>query len=110
MQTFNDGVVEIYCIENTANPGDMPKDGLKLRERLHFKRRTVGVERYNMALQNDAMITELIRCPLRETVSLLDIAMVNGTQYRIRQLQFPEDMIPPVMDLSLSCLEVAYEV
>lgn len=107
-QTFHDGVAEICAVKNIAAPGDRPQDGLVTVLRLRFKRRTVGVKRYGEALQNGVKIAELLRCPLHEAVSTQNVVVLNGVQYRIEQVQYPEGIVPRVMDLSLSKVQAAY--
>jgi len=108
-QTFNDGIVKIYKIDNIAEPGNMPKDGLIFKETLRYKERTVGVNRYWAALQDNIRINHVLRVPERRNVSTQDIAIPNdGKQYKIVQIQYPEDM--SVMDLSLERLEQEYEI
>lgn len=107
-QTFNDGIVKVYKVDDVSEPGGMPKEGLVLKESLRCKRRTVGIQRYYTSMQANARIEQLLRCPIRETVSPQDVAIIGGKQYRIEQVQFPEDV--PAMDLSLSRLEREYDV
>lgn len=110
-QTFNDGIVNIYCVENIAEPGNMPKDGLVLKiENLRYTERTVGMSRYWTALQNQAQIEQMIRVPRINSVSVHDVAILNGHQYDIVQVQYIQDTVPACMDLSLQRLEVEYEV
>lgn len=110
-QTFNDGVANIYSVGNIAPPGGMPKDGLKLKVGcLRYKERTVGMSRYWAAMQTQARIDLVLRMPQLRNVSLHDVVIpVDGEQYKIVQIQYPEGVDPPVMDLSLQRLEVAYE-
>lgn len=107
-QTFLDGIVKIYRVEEISQPGDMPKDGLVLKNTLRYHRRTVGVSRYYTALQAQQKADAVLRCPYRETVSTQDIAVVDGKQYLITFIQRPEEIRPPVMDLTLSRLEKDY--
>jgi len=111
-QTFNDGVANIYSVGNIAPPGGMPKDGLQLKVAyLRYKERTVGMSRYWAAMQTQARIDLVLRMPQLRNVSLHDVVIpVDGEQYRIVQIQYPEDVDPPVMDLSLQRLEVAYDI
>lgn len=103
---FPDGVVRLYRQENTALPGDMPREELVYKLTLRYRRRTVGIQRYYTALQNRERIDEMIRCPLVPSVSALDIAeLPDRRKYLIRQIQFPEDSAAPVMDLALERLE-----
>lgn len=114
-QTFNDGVASIYSVSNIAPPGGMPKEGLKLKiGSLRYKERTVGMSRYWAAMQANVRVDMVIRvpcAPVRLTaISTQDVVIpVDGEQYRIVQIQKPEDMYPPVMDLSLERLVKKYD-
>ncbi len=111
-QTFNDGIVNIYSVGNIASPGNMPKDGLTLKVGyLHYEERTVGMNRFWTGVQAQAKIGQLLRVPRIHSVSPQDIAIPNDEeQYKIVQVQYPKDISPPCMDLSLERLEAAYEV
>lgn len=109
-QTFNDGVVEICAVGDISEPGDMPKQGLTIKETLRFHRRTVGIKRYYAAMQASQRVDAVLRCPFRETVSAQDVAIWKGEQYRVDLVQRPEGIAPPVMDLTLSRLEQDYEL
>ncbi|MFT3952777.1 MAG: hypothetical protein QM689_12720 [Oscillospiraceae bacterium] len=109
VQMFNNGVVEIYGVSNSAADGNMPVSVRTIKMRLCFSRRTVGVNRYNLGMQNNVQIDELIRCQLRENVSTQDIAVIGDKQYTIKQIQYPDGVTPPCMDLSLSRLEADYD-
>lgn len=111
-QTFNDGVVNIYTIGNISEPGNMPKDGLTIKvSNLRYKERTVGMSRFWTAKQADVKVDLLIRAPLLRSISTQDIAIpIDGEQYKIVQIQYPEDIEPSVMDLSLERLEAAYDI
>jgi hypothetical protein len=107
-QTYNDGVVKIYETSNTADPGNMPVEGLALKCTLRYDEKTVGINRYYIAMQNDIKIDRLVRCQKIESVTTQDIAVPNdGKQYKIRQIQYPEDVKPPSMDLSLERIDVS---
>lgn len=112
-QQFNDGIVNIYSIGNIAAFGNMPKDGLKQPakvENLRYEERTVGMSRYWTAKQEHAQIEQLIRTQRINSVTAHDVAILNGQQYDIVQVQYPKETEPPCMDLSLERLEVAYEI
>lgn len=111
-QTFNDGAVNIYSVGNIAEPGNMPKDGLTFKVGpLRYKKRTVGMGRFWTAMQAHAQIDQVLRVPQLRNVSTQDIAIPNdGQQYEIKQIQYPEDVEPPVMDLSLERLDADYEI
>ena len=105
-QTFNDGLVKIYAVENIAENGAMPVEKLKIKQQLRYHERTVGYGRFWTALQNNVRVKYVLRCQRLREISTQDIAIPNdGKQYRIIQVQYPEDITPPVMDLTLEKLE-----
>ena len=110
-QTFNDGIMRIYSVSDCSKPGGMPKDELMPKHTLHYKERTVGLDRYYRALQANVHVSFVLRCPKIRDVSTQDIAIPNdGRQYAIRQIQYPEDAEIPVMDLTLERVEKDYAV
>lgn len=111
-QSFKDGVVNIYSVGNTAESGNKPKEGLTLKVgNLRYDERTVGMSRFWAALQAQVQIDLIIRTPQQRNVSTQDIAIpIDGQQYKIKQIQYPPDVYPPSMDLSLERLEAAYDI
>lgn len=106
---FNDGIVRIYRVRNQAEAGGMPRPRPCCLETLRFARRTVGVARYWAAKQEQVQADLLIRCPRRESVSTQDVAVLtDGRQYEIKQIQTPEGICPPVMDLTLERVAEEY--
>lgn len=93
IQTYNDGVVKIYGTPNT------------LKGTLRYEERTVGIQRYNRGLQNGIRIDKVARCPSMQGIFTDDIAdLTDGFRYEIKQVQYPKDVTPPSMDLSLQRL------
>lgn len=89
----------------------MPNDGLIPKvKKLRYAERTVGMSRYWTALQNQAQITQMIRTQRINSVNVHDVAVLNGKQYDIVQVQYIQDTEPACMDLSLERLEVEYEI
>ncbi|WP_186430885.1 hypothetical protein [Clostridium sp. BSD9I1] len=111
-QTFNDGVVNIYSIGNISEPGNMPKEGLTLKVGpLRYEERTVGMGRFWTAMQAQVRVEQILRVPRLDLISSQDIAIPNdGKQYRIMQIQYPKDVEPPSMDLSLERVDADYEL
>lgn len=110
-QVFNDGVVKIYNVKKDGSSGGMPKEKLELKGELRYKERTVGIDRYWKARQANVKVACVLRCPRLRDVSPQDIAIpVDGKQYRIVQVQYPEDIEPPVMDLTLEGVTEVYEI
>lgn len=111
IETHNDGVVNIYHVGNIAEPPLLPKDGLTFKEQLRYKSKTIGMQRYYTALQSNVRVSHVLRTPNRANVSTQDIAILSdGKQYSIVQVQRPDSIHPPVMDLTLEALEQDYEI
>lgn len=109
--SLNDGVVSIYHVANTAQPGELPVEGLTLKHTLRYEKRTVGFKRLYAAMQAQAQIDLLIRVPYLPTVSTQDVAVpTDGKQYRITAAQSIAETQPLAMDLTLERLEHDYEL
>lgn len=110
-RSFCDGITNIYKVSNLALPGDMPKEGLVLQQALRYHERTVGITRKYAALQSNKEVNFVIRCPEVRTVETDYIAvLVDEKQYRISWIQYPEDIDPPVMDMTLERLSDFYDI
>ena len=104
-QTFNDGIIKIYKVTDTADNGKKPVEKLTLKNTLRFHERTVGIARYYSAMQANKKVDRVIRCQRVPTISTLDRAEIGGIYYDITQIQYPEDVEPPCMDLTLSLIK-----
>lgn len=112
-QTFNDGILKVYKVRNIANPGDRPKDGLtlKLLKPLRYAELKVFDSKFWSASQNNTKIERLLRVPRTDQVQREDkVIPIDGQQYEIVQIQYPIDIVPKSMDLSLERINTAYEV
>lgn len=108
--SFTDGIVDVFGVENIAPKGDKPRDGLRLKFRLRFEYQTIGVRRNYEAMQADVELSELIRIPKHRDISSQDVAIIDERQYRIEQVQHEGSTRPPSSKLSLSRLEVNYDL
>jgi len=113
VQTFNDGVVMIFKLKNTAEPGNTPVEKLILKQVLRYKERTVGFGRYYTAKQQNIKVANVIRCPRVRGLSekdtdILIAVLVDGNQYKVEQVQYIEGSNPPVMDLTLERVKQTY--
>lgn len=112
LQQYNDGILKLYKVGNIAEPGDMKKDGIVIKQpRLCYEERTVGVTRNSLAKQDQTTIEQLVRIQRFGEVSVHDVVILkDGKQYDIYQVQFINDVEPKSIDLSLTRIETAYEV
>jgi len=102
-QSFNDGIVKIYGVEDISTPGYAPKPKLKEKVVLRYEKRVTGYNRYYVAKQANVQIDRTIRCPRLDSVTVLDVARTeDGEQYIIQRVQPVMDAYPASMDLSLS--------
>lgn len=112
-QPYNDGVIFVFTVENVAEPGDMPKESLVLKEKLRFESQRLGINRLYMSKQNQAEIEAVLRVPALNDVSNQDIVIVNGDeekQYTIESVQAVVDVWPQSMDIALRRIEQKYEI
>lgn len=110
-QTFNDGTVRLYKVSNVAPPGGKPKQALTQKCAMRYKERTVGLTRFYAALQANVRVQYVLRCQRLRDISTQDVAIPSdGKQYKIIQVQYPEDVFPPVMDLTLEEVTAVYAI
>ena len=110
-QSFNDGIVTIYSVENSAPPGYRPAESLARKVALRYAEQRLGINRLYMSRQNQAEIERVLRVPRVESISNQDVAITeSGKQYRIDYAQSVADVWPPSLDLSLPKVEQEYEV
>lgn len=100
------GVCRIYRVENTAEPGMKPVFNRLLKAEQLFEERTVGITRYNTALQNNQRIDLVARIWRDKSIGTDDRCEIDGLDYHIRQVQHTknEDGIL-VTDLALERMD-----
>lgn len=102
-QTYNDGVVTIYRVTDSATPGDMPVIDTEQCAVLHYEEQRLGVTRYYAAAQAMAQVERVIRVPRRPGIDAQMLAATeDGRRYRIDLVQTVQDVFPPSLDLTLS--------
>lgn len=109
-QQYNDGMVKIYTVADSAAAGYQPKEQLKLKFSLAFEERALGINRLYLSRQNNAEIKRVIRVQ-RVNISSQDVAITHdGKQFRIDTVQAVQGVYPPSLDLSLKAIEQKFEV
>lgn len=102
-QNFNDGVVKIYAVTDTAAPGRMPVKTPSEIVTLNYEERKLGIQRYFAGQQNQIEISRVIRVQI-PPVELTNQQMAeteDGRRYNIRLVQSVRDSYPPSYDLTL---------
>lgn len=105
-QPLTSGIVTIYGEQNVAPPGYIPQVQLTEKVTLRYEERSLGLQRYFNAQQNQVQVERVIRCPRYASVTNQDVAETeDGTRYRIDMVQAVMDVYPPCMDLTLARYE-----
>lgn len=107
-QPFTSGIVTIYGEQNVAPPGYLPQVQLTEKVTLRYEERSLGLQRYFNAQQNQVQVERVIRCPRYAGVTNQDVAKTeDGGRYRIDMVQAVMGVYPPCMDLTLARYEQA---
>ena len=105
-QRYNDGVVRIYSVEDTAAPGYAPVETPTLKITLRYEERRLGITRYFSGQQNQMQIDRVLRVQRAGKITSQDIAVTeDGQNYRVNLVQSVPDVWPESMDLTLSKIE-----
>ena len=106
-QNYNDGVVVIIAVVDTAQPGYQPQPGdPQVKYILRYEERRLGIQRYYSSLQNQIQLDRVIRVPRVDGITTQDFAVTeDGQGYRIDLVQSVMDVYPPSLDLTLTQIE-----
>lgn len=101
--SFNDGIVNIFKVEDIAESGRKPIKRLIPVISLRYEERKLGIQRYYSGKQNQVNISRVIRVPEPpEEITNQEVAVTEtGAQYRIDLVQSVRDSYPPSYDLTL---------
>lgn len=104
-QAFNDGVVEIFDVQDIAQAGYKPVEDLTKKYTLRYEERRLGIQRHYESKQAQAEVERVIRVPRVKGISSQDKARTeDGRLYKIETVQ-TADTYPPSLDLALTRLE-----
>lgn len=93
---FNSGTADIYDIDDN---GEIIRSSGK---RVFFGNRTVGVNRYFSARQNDIELKKVIHIHKDEKITTENVVVINKTAYKIEQVQHFDETMPKSTVISLS--------
>lgn len=104
-QSFNSGIVTVYSVGDSAEPGYKPVKKLAEKVKLRYEERRLGVQRFYSGMQNQIQIERVIRVP-KFDITNQDIAITeDGKEYRIDLVQKVPDVFPNCLDITLSKIE-----
>lgn len=110
-ESYNDGIVNIYTVQDGASPGYRPVPVLVLVKRMRYQERYLGINRLYSGRQNQVDIQRIVRVQKVPGVSNQNVAITeDGQQYRIDSVQDVIGAYPPSLDLTLATVEQKYEV
>lgn len=110
-QNFGDGVVKIYTLTNSAQPGYQPVPALALKCVLRYEEQRLGIQRYYSGRQNQVEIERVLRVPRYGGITNQDVAVTeDGRQFRVDMVQNVTDVYPASLDLTLAKIEQEIEV
>ena len=95
-QGYNDGVVTVYAVTDSAQPGYQPVEQLTPKITLRYEEQRLGIQRYYDAMQNQIQVERVIRVPRAGQITNQDVAETeDGRRYRIDPVQTVDDVWPP---------------
>lgn len=104
-QGFNDGIVEIFDVQDIAQAGYKPVEELLKKHTLRYEERRLGIRRVYESKQAQAEVERVIRVPRVKGISSQDRARTeDGKLYKIETVQ-TADSYPLSLDLALQRLE-----
>ena len=110
-ESYNDGIVNIYSVQDGAAPGYRPVPVLVLVKRMRYQERYLGINRLYSGRQNQVDIQRIVRVQKVPGVSTQNVAITeDGKQYRVDSVQDVIGAYPPSLDLTLATVEQEYEV
>lgn len=111
MDTFDDGIVSIYTLENISEHGNMPKQRLVQHKRYYFHNLMVSYDRSYKALGVNEHIDMLIRIWQDRTIRIGMYAMIDDEQFRITNCQqlYNADGLQ-VTDITLTRMNENYDL
>lgn len=102
-ETFNDGVVDIYKVNENE---ELQR---KLEHGARFGEENTSIERHYGAKSVGTNIDKMIHIQLQRDITTHDVAVISGKQYDIEKVDHFKENTPPITKLSLTLLETARE-
>ena len=105
-QSYNDGVLTVYAVSDTAAAGRMPKKTPTEKIPLRYAEQRLGISRYYSAKQNQTEVERVVRVPRTSAITNRDMVKTEDeTYYGIEMVQSVDGIYPPSLDITLSKTE-----
>ena len=102
-ETFLDGTMALWAVDERGFPHT-------LYENLHYQKRVVGSKRAYDAMASGHTVQRVVWVPVRTlSADRAHIAVINGVQYHVLQLQELPDKFPPLCQLTLEASAAIWE-
>ncbi len=89
--TFDDGVLKIYSVQNTAEKGDMPKFEYSYLNSYYFAYSTVGITRHYTAKANNELIENVVKIYQDRSIKIDDVIEIDNNFYKVILIQHTVD-------------------
>ncbi len=89
--TFDDGILKVYSVQNTAEKGDKPKLEYSYLNSYYFAYSTVGITRYYTAKANNEMIENVVKIYQDRTIKVNDVIEIENNFYKVLLIQHTVD-------------------
>lgn len=101
-QDYNDGLLTVYDVSDSAVPGLQPVEKLTPKVKLRYAEQRLGIQRYYAAYQNQRRIERVLRVQRCGDLNSQDVVITeDGKKYRIDLVQTVGGVFPPSLDLTL---------
>lgn len=102
METFNDGALDICAVSERTIMGTKYSG-------IRFGKKTVGISRFWNAQMLSNNIDKLVSILPLPDIDRMDICVIDGEQYSIKQIQEKFDKKPACLYLSLERIPIQYK-
>lgn len=89
--TFDDGVLKIYSVQNTAEKGDIPKFEYCYLNSYYFAYSTVGITRHYTAKANNELIENVVKIYQDRSIKIDDVIEIENNFYKVLLIQHTVD-------------------
>lgn len=89
--TFDDGILKVYSVQNTAEKGDKPKLEYSYLNSYYFAYYTVGITRHYTAKANNELIENVVKIYQDRTIKVDDVIEIENNFYKVLLIQHTVD-------------------